>query len=128
MVKQVRKIVALWICALAISACGALEIGIEQAGNAANAQQINWQATAESLQAEATRLNSNGALAEVNATATPTLVPSEIPTIVPPASTPARVAYVSGGDIWIKLLPDGDAQRLTKDGLNNTPSWSGSGE
>jgi len=38
------------------------------------------------------------------------------------------VAYVQGGDIWIKALPDGKPQRLTTDGRNREPRWSPSGE
>ncbi len=37
------------------------------------------------------------------------------------------LAYVDSGDIWIKVLPDGEAQRITEDGLNTEPSWSPSG-
>lgn len=39
-----------------------------------------------------------------------------------------RLAYVQGGDIWIRTLPDGEPQRLTTDGLNSQPRWSPSGE
>jgi Tol biopolymer transport system component len=38
------------------------------------------------------------------------------------------LAYVQGGDIWVKQLPDGAPQRLTEDGRNSTPSWSPSGD
>ena len=39
-----------------------------------------------------------------------------------------RLAYVHGGDVWVKRLPDGEPQRLTEDGRNTGPSWSPSGD
>ncbi len=39
-----------------------------------------------------------------------------------------RLAYVQGGDIWVKGLPDGEPQRLTTDGHNSEPRWSPSGQ
>jgi len=38
-----------------------------------------------------------------------------------------KLAYVQGGDIWVKELPDGEPQRLTGDGANSEPHWSPSG-
>ena len=38
------------------------------------------------------------------------------------------VAYIDGGDVWTKTLPDGEAVRLTTDGHNQEPRWSASGE
>ncbi len=38
------------------------------------------------------------------------------------------IAYVLDGDIWIKRLPDGEAQRITEDGVNHSPTWSYSGQ
>jgi Tol biopolymer transport system component len=49
----------------------------------------------------------------------------------PPPPSPlnlGRVAYVQGGDIWVRALPDGRAQRLTTDGRSREPRWSPSGE
>jgi len=74
-------------------------------------------------------------------TATPTPVPPT-PTPVPPTDTPTptpnlgKLAYVQGGDIWVKALrlgsgqalPDGESQRLTTDGRNQKPRWSPSGQ
>lgn len=54
------------------------------------------------------------AIARSRATSTPT---PELGTI----------AYVQGGDIWTKGLPDGRDRRLTQDGGNSWPSWSPSG-
>jgi len=39
-----------------------------------------------------------------------------------------NLAYVKGGDIWVKALPDGEPQRLTTDARNGVPRWSPSGE
>jgi Tol biopolymer transport system component len=53
---------------------------------------------------------------------------------VPPTDTPTptlslgKLAYVQGGDIWVKALPDGESQRLTTDGRNREPRWSPSGQ
>lgn len=44
------------------------------------------------------------------------------------ASGLGKVAYVRGGDIWTKELPDGDPSRLTTDGRNSNPRWSPSGQ
>ncbi|MEW6232901.1 MAG: hypothetical protein AB1566_11405 [Chloroflexota bacterium] len=53
-------------------------------------------------------------------------------TFTAPTSTPVlalgRLAYLQGGDIWVKGLPDGKAQRLTTDGCNREPRWSPSGQ
>jgi len=37
------------------------------------------------------------------------------------------LAYVRGGDIWIRELPHGEPRRLTSDGCNARPLWSTSG-
>ena len=57
----------------------------------------------------------------------PTNAPEPIPT---PTLVPGlgKLAYVQGGDIWVKTLPDGEPQRLTTDGLNCEPRWSPSGQ
>ena len=39
-----------------------------------------------------------------------------------------KLAYVQGGDIWVKALPDGQPQRLTADGHNHGPRWSPSSQ
>jgi len=38
-----------------------------------------------------------------------------------------RLAYIQGGDLWVKDLPDGQPRRLTSDGRNREPRWSPSG-
>lgn len=61
--------------------------------------------------------------AELTATAV-----AAVPTVAPtPTPQLGQVAYVNGGDIWVKELPDGAARRLTQDGRNSTPRWSLSG-
>ncbi|MEJ2352594.1 MAG: hypothetical protein P8Y03_22640, partial [Anaerolineales bacterium] len=39
-----------------------------------------------------------------------------------------KLAYVQGGDLWVKTLPDGEPQQLPTDGLNTQPRWSPSGK
>ena len=38
-----------------------------------------------------------------------------------------KLAFIQGGDVWIKALPDGSPRRLTTDGRNREPRWSPSG-
>jgi Tol biopolymer transport system component len=56
---------------------------------------------------------------------------TQVATLAVPTSTPTpslgKLAYVQGGDIWVKALPDGEPQRLTTDGRNSAPRWSFSG-
>jgi len=47
---------------------------------------------------------------------------------VMPDTSLGILTYVDNGDIWIKTLPEGEAQRITDDGVNAEPSWSPSGE
>ena len=49
------------------------------------------------------------------------LTPQPSPT---PTTSLGKLAYVKGGDIWVKALPDGEPQRLTTDGRNREPHWS----
>jgi Tol biopolymer transport system component len=49
------------------------------------------------------------------------------PTPTPPADL-GQLAYIQGGDVWVKELPDGEPQHLTDDGRNSEPHWSPSGE
>ena len=37
------------------------------------------------------------------------------------------VAYLRGGDVWTKHLPDGRERQLTTDGRNSSPHWSPTG-
>lgn len=39
-----------------------------------------------------------------------------------------KLAYIQGGNVWVKALPDGAPYRLTNDGHDAVPSWSWSGE
>jgi Tol biopolymer transport system component len=38
------------------------------------------------------------------------------------------VAYIQGGDLWVKELPEGEARPLTTSGNITTPRWSPSGQ
>ncbi|MDP2743535.1 MAG: hypothetical protein Q8P00_00520, partial [Dehalococcoidia bacterium] len=58
---------------------------------------------------------------------TATAVAQTAPTATPRPEL-GKLAFIQGGDIWVKALPDGEAQRLTRDGHNSTPRWSPSGE
>jgi len=90
-------------------ACGTLEVGVEHTPTP------DWAATA-----------TVSALATENAR-----LATQVATLAVPTSTPTpslgKLAYVQGGDIWVKALPDGEPQRLTTDGRNSTPRWSPSG-
>lgn len=102
-------LVLLTVCLFA-SCSGVLEVGIERTPT----PDIGPAATLEALIADNNRLATR-----VAAMATPT---SSIPPNL------GRLAYVQGGDIWVKELPAGSPQRLTTDGRNSTPRWSPTGE
>ncbi|MGC9348999.1 MAG: hypothetical protein ACP5JG_12720, partial [Anaerolineae bacterium] len=38
------------------------------------------------------------------------------------------LAYVQGGDVWVRSFPDGERRRLTTDERNRAPRWSPTGE
>lgn len=58
---------------------------------------------------------------------TPTPTQTPVPSLALPSGL-GKLAYVSGDDIWVKEMPDGEAQRLTSDGINRRPRWSPSGQ
>ncbi len=39
-----------------------------------------------------------------------------------------KLAFIRGGDVWVKELPDGTTRRLTTDGINDWPRWSPDGQ
>jgi Tol biopolymer transport system component/DNA-binding CsgD family transcriptional regulator len=39
-----------------------------------------------------------------------------------------KVAFIQGGDVWVRMLPDGPSQRITEEGNYFQPEWSPSGE
>ena len=58
--------------------------------------------------------------------------PNRVPRLLTPTPIPddaclGWLAYVFDGDIWVKVLPDGQPQRITDDGVNDSPRWSPSG-
>ncbi len=67
------------------------------------------------------------ALQTENARLTQLLASQKTPT--PPPLALGRIAYVQGGDLWVKTLPSGKPLRLTTDGRNREPQprWSPSG-
>ncbi|HYM27373.1 MAG TPA: LuxR C-terminal-related transcriptional regulator, partial [Steroidobacteraceae bacterium] len=48
-------------------------------------------------------------------------------TLAPTPAAQDKIAYVQGGDLWVKTLPDGQPRRITTDGQAGTPRWSSSG-
>ncbi len=92
---------------LLLNACRKVEVGIEEH------PRPNYAATETitALQTEVDRLQN-----ELNS-----LTEAEL------MSRLGKVAYVQGGDIWTKILPDGQPQRLTNDGRSTAPKWSPSG-
>lgn len=55
---------------------------------------------------------------QINVNVEPTTVPKDL----------GKLAYIQGGDVWVKSLPDGELQRFTQDGKNKEPRWSLSGK
>src|SRR5262245_48911987 len=59
--------------------------------------------------------------------------PTPAPALSAPSPTPPQLdkagtlAYVQGGDVWARSLPDGPARRLTTSGDASAPRWSPSG-
>jgi len=95
------------LCILFLAACGTPQAGIEHTPTPDHA------ATVAAMATESARL------------ATQQVAQSAAPT---PTVSLGKLAYVQGGDIWVKALPDAEAQRLTTDGRNREPRWSPSGE
>ena len=86
-----------------------LEVGIERTPTPDVAPAATMTAMASEISRLATR---------VAAQVTPTPAPLSL----------GYLAYVQGGDIWVKTLPTGTPQRLTTDGHNSNPRWSPSGQ
>lgn len=106
--KPTYSTVAVLSVALLFGCRGTLQVGLEQSPTPNRAPR----ATIAALATENSRL-----AVELARQATPP-VPQSL----------GRLAFVQGGDIWVKALPDGAAQRLTTDGRNHDPRWSPSGE
>jgi Tol biopolymer transport system component len=100
----------LLLAVLSLAGCvGTLEVGIERTPTPDFAPA----ATIAALSADNDRLATR-----VASQVTPTPAPLSL----------GRLAYVQGGDIWVKMLPSGAPQRLTTDGRNREPRWSPSGD
>lgn len=99
----------LLIAILLLAGCrGTFEVGVERTPT----PNLQPDSIIAGLRAENTRL------AELLAArVTPTIAPSNL----------GRIAYVQGGDIWTRALPDQKPQRLTTDGRNREPRWSPTG-
>ncbi len=96
----------LGILTMILAACGTLEVGVEQPPTP--------DAGATTVAALVTR---NAELADRVATLSAPTLPPDL----------GMLAYVQGGDIWVKPLPTGEPERLTTDGRNQEPRWSPSG-
>jgi len=114
-----RKVVFLVLTLLSLAGCSVtFEAGIERTPAAtatSTAAASRLEPTLEALRSENQRL-----IAALTAQPRPA-------TATPPPPDLGRIAYVQGGDIWIKSLPDGQPARLTNDGRNSEPRWSPSG-
>ncbi len=80
---------------------------------------------------ERTPTPDHGATATLAALATENArLATQVATLATPTPTVnlGKVAYLQGGDIWVKVLPDGETQRLTTDGRSREPRWSPSGQ
>ena len=105
-----RRPLLLLVIFLLAGCSSVLEVGIERTPTPDVAPAATMTAMASEISRLATR---------VAAQATPT----------PPAPLSlGYLAYVQGGDIWVKTLPTGTPQRLTTDGHNTNPRWSPSGQ
>jgi len=65
------------------------------------------------------------ALSKENTRLAELLAARATPTTTPPNL--GRIAYVQGGDIWTRTLPNEKPLRLTTDGRNREPRWSPTG-
>jgi len=108
MMKHLSFLMVLLLIVL-VACSGTLEVGIE----CTPTPDHSIVATVSALMAENNRLATQVAMQV---------------TPVPPSPNLGRVAYVQGGDIWFKTLPDGKPQRATTDGRNQEPRWSPTGE
>jgi Tol biopolymer transport system component len=113
---EYRKTIAIWLAvallfSTVLAACGSvLPMGVET-------------------------IPTTDATATVSAPATQEVATLAVPTPTPTPSL-GKLAYVQGGDIWVKALrrssgqalPDGESQRFTSDGGNGEPRWSPSGQ
>ncbi len=105
-----RPILLFPIILLLVGCNSVLEVGIERTPTPDIAPAATMTAMASEISFLATRVAKQ---------ATPT----------PPAPLElGRLAYIQGGDVWIKTLPSGTPQRLTTDGHNSSPRWSPSGQ
>ena len=114
-----RKVAFLILTLLSLAGCSVtFEAGIERTPAAtptSTRAPDRLQPTLEALRSENQRL-----IAALTAQPGPA-------TATPPPPDLGRIAYVQGGDIWVKSLPAGQPARLTSDGRNSEPRWSPSG-
>ncbi|MCP4166393.1 MAG: hypothetical protein GY759_10925 [Chloroflexi bacterium] len=125
-VKRFHWIVLAIALPLIVGCGGTLQAGIESTPPAApSPAEISHAATVETLSSESKHLlatvetlqNEN---ARLNAALAATVVAI-------PEPNAGRLAYIQGGDIWVKELFEGSPERMTTDGRNQEPKWSPSG-
>jgi Tol biopolymer transport system component len=104
-----RACILLVLMILVVGCSSTLEVGIERTPTPDPAAP----ATIAALRTENARLATRVAIQ-----VTPTPAPLDL----------GQLAYVQGGDIWVKALPDGKPLRLTTDGRNREPRWAPSGD
>ncbi len=123
-----RTLLALLLLSALLSACaGTLEVGLERTPMPDRAAPATIEALA---QREATLAQREATLQAENARLVAALGACQATVCAPPTPTPpdlGRLAYIQGGDIWVKALPGGQPRRLTTDGHNRAPAWSPSG-
>jgi Tol biopolymer transport system component len=106
-----RKLILLLSIVFLMAGCGGvLEVGIERTPT----PDVAPVATMTAMASEISRLV--------------TRVATQVTPTPPPPLELGRLAYIQGGDVWIKALPTGTPQRLTTDGHNSAPHWSPSGQ
>ena len=98
----------------AATGCGPLEVGLERTP-VAGPNEAGPTVTA------LTQANADLAMELARLTTPP-------PAGATPTGPLGRLAYVLGGDIWVRPLPDGPSQRITFDGHNQEPRWAPSGQ
>ena len=102
-----RRLALALLVAWLLPACGTFEVGVERTPTPDGA----LAATMTALEDENRRLA------------------TEVASFTDPLTSAGvgKVAYVQGGDIWVRAIPSGLPQRLTTDGRNASPRWSPTG-
>lgn len=115
--RRLLYLLVIVLAALALGGCGTyLEVGVMPSPGA------------ETPTTDSVAAATIAALSTEKAELALRLTQAAAPADMPAPSPLGKLAYVQGGDIWTRALPEGEPQRLTRDGLNREPRWSRSGE